>query len=155
MGPWPPSCYQRATAFVTDPSHRLLVFDHKDSPGSDTQVPAGGIRVGEPHEVAVQRELAEESGITSARIVRKLGESWYRAEHGHVPAGLEEQVHHAFHLYLGSTPDETWEWDEYSDGDVPLHRFVFRWVDLDSATRVLDPSQGMWIAALRISLDTP
>lgn len=155
MGTWPPPCYQRATALVTDPSRRLLVFDHEGTPEAGTQVPAGGIKTDESDEAAVQRELAEESGITSARLVRKLGESWYRAQQGHVPTGLEEQVHHAFHLQLDSTPDETWEWDECSDGDVPLHRFVFRWVDLDTAVTVLHPIQAMWISALRISLETP
>lgn len=153
MGPWPLSCYQRATALVTDPSHRLLVFDHLGSPEAGTQVPAGGIKADEPHEVAVQRELAEESGIRSARIIRKLGESWYRAAPGNVPAGLEEQVHHAFHLHVDAVPEEAWEWDECSDGDVALHRFVFRWIDLDAAATALHPVQAMWLPSLRVSLE--
>jgi hypothetical protein len=65
---WPPRCYQRATAFVTDPAHRLLVFDHIDDPSVPTQVPAGGIKPGEPAEVAVQRELgARQSASSSVR----------------------------------------------------------------------------------------
>ena len=31
MSDWHPDCYQRATAYVTDPNGRLLVFDHLDS----------------------------------------------------------------------------------------------------------------------------
>jgi 8-oxo-dGTP pyrophosphatase MutT (NUDIX family) len=89
---WHPPCYQRATAYVTDPYGRLLVFDHIDNPASGTQVPAGGIHDGETAEDAVVRELAEESGIRAASVIRKLGETWYMAELGNVPIGLEEQI---------------------------------------------------------------
>ena len=153
MTPWPPRCYQRATAFVTDPAHRLLVFDHLDDPGVPTQVPAGGIEPGELPEVAVQRELAEESGISTARVVRKLGESWFVANPGDVPAGLEEQMHHAFHLHVDAPPSaDSWEWDDCDGGDVVAHRLAFRWADLAAAGRVLHPSQAMWISTVRNSL---
>lgn len=149
----PSDCYQRATAFVTDPSGRLLVFDHIEVPASGTQVPAGGILAGEPPEEAVLRETKEESGITGARVVRALGACWFVAPTGFVPTGKEEQVHHAFHLRLTETPaQERWEWSERSGGDAVLHRFMFRWVDLDEAARMLHPIQAMWIASLRSSL---
>lgn len=41
MHPWPPTCYQRAVAFVTDPNERLLVFDHVDVPAAGTQEQIG------------------------------------------------------------------------------------------------------------------
>lgn len=149
----PRDCYQRATAFVTDPSGRLLVFDHVDEPEAGTQVPAGGIHPGEPPVDAVVRELAEESGITDAVVVRKLGEAWRYADHGRVPEGLEEQVQHVFHLTLDApTPRPTWQWDERGDGDEVLHRFVLRWVGLDVAAIELWPIQAMWIEPLRCSL---
>lgn len=149
----PRTCYQRATAVVTDPAHRLLVFDHVPSGTSGTQIPAGGIHDGEHPADAVVRELAEESGVTGARLVRKLGEVWRVATPGNVPAGLEEQVHHAFHLHLDApTPEDAWEWDECSDGDVPLHRFAFRWVELDLAAAELFPIQALWLDPLRCSL---
>jgi 8-oxo-dGTP pyrophosphatase MutT (NUDIX family) len=149
----PRTCYQRATALVTDPVGRLLVFDHVGDPAPGTQVPAGGIKAHEEPAAAVLRELAEESGLETAQLVRKLGEAWYVAEVGNVPAGLEEQVHHAYHLHLDEPPsEETWEWDECSDGGVPLHRFAFRWVTLESAAQVLWPIQALWIASLRCSL---
>ena len=153
---WPPDCYQRATAYLTDPQQRLLVFDHVDVPSAGTQVPAGGIHAGEDPAEAVLRELEEESGIGHARIVRKLGEAWRRAEVGNVPAGLEEQVHHAFHLRLDEpTAEDAWDWDERSGGDVVEHRFRLRWVTLEEAALQLFPVQAMWLESLRCSLATP
>ena len=150
-----PDCYQRAIAYLTDPSGRLLVFEHLDV-DAGTQVPGGGIHVGESAEDAVLRELAEESGLDSAVVVRKLGEAWNRSEPGNVPAGLEEQIQHAFHLTLaGPGPREQWEWEERSGTDAVGHRFALRWMTLDDAERVLWPSQAMWIDAVRLSLRHP
>ncbi len=155
LADWHPRCYQRATAFVTDPQDRLLVFDHVDV-DAGTQVPAGGIHVGESPEGAVLRELAEESGVTTAVIVRKLGEAWTRSEPGNVPAGLEEQVHHVFHLRLLDMPaQDVWEWDERSGGTTMEHTFVFRWVPLEVAARELWPAQAMWINAVHLSARHP
>lgn len=139
MSSWHPDCYQRAVAFVTDPGGRLLVFDHVDV-DAGTQVPGGGIHEGESAAEAVRRELAEESGIESAMIVRKLGEAWGRSEPGSVPAGLEEHVQHAFHLRLDqSAPAQIWEWQERSGGERVEHRFAFRWASLDGAAKLLWP----------------
>jgi 8-oxo-dGTP pyrophosphatase MutT (NUDIX family) len=149
---WHPDCYQRATAYVTDPHGRLLVFDHVDAPQAGTQVPAGGIKRGESAASAVLRELVEESGVSNAQLVRKLGETWYVAERGHVPAGLEEQIQHAFHLSVPTAPFEEWEWDEKSGGDAVEHRFRLRWASLDEAEALLWPVQAMWINAVRLSL---
>jgi 8-oxo-dGTP pyrophosphatase MutT (NUDIX family) len=148
----PRTCYQRAVALVTDPAHRLLVFEHVGRPAAGTQVPGGGIHDGEPPAAAVRRDLAEESGLTGARLVRKLGEAWRVAEPGNVPAGLEEQVQHAFHLHLDAPTDATWEWDQCDDGDVARHRFAFRWVDLATAAAALWPIQAMWLAPLESSV---
>jgi 8-oxo-dGTP pyrophosphatase MutT (NUDIX family) len=155
MAGWHPDCSQRAIAYVTDPSGRLLVFEHVDV-DAGTQVPGGGIHVGETAEDAVLRELAEESGVDSAVIVRKLGEAWNRSEPGKVPAGLEEQIQHAFHLRLDEAgPQEPWEWVERSGGDVVGHRFALRWMTLEEAERSLWPSLAMWIDAVRVSLRHP
>ena len=155
MAAWQPDCYQRAIAYVTDPVGRLLVFEHVDV-DAGTQVPGGGIHVGESAEDAVLRELAEESGVDSAVVVRKLGEAWNRSEPGKVPEGLEEQIQHAFHLRLDGPPQhERWEWAETSGSDVVGHRFALRWIALDEAELVLWPSQAMWIDPVRVSLRHP
>lgn len=153
MSDWHPKSYQRATAYLTDAADRLLVFDHVDAPAAGTQVPAGGIRPGEEPEAAVARELLEESGVEDAIVVRKLGETWYRATPGTVPEGFEEQVQHAFHLRVERTAaPERWLWDEMSGGDVVLHRFELKWVPLDEAAGLLWPIQAMWLEPLRLSL---
>ena len=155
MAAWQPDCYQRAIAYVTDPAGRLLVFEHLDV-DAGTQVPGGGIHVGETAEDAVLRELAEESGLDSAVVVRKLGEAWNRSEPGNVPEGLEEQIQHAFHLRLGESGSrEPWEWEERSGGDVVGHRLALRWMTLDEAERILWPSLAMWIDPVRVSLRHP
>ena len=141
---------------MTDPAHRLLVFDHADDSLVVTQVPAGGIKDGESPDDAACRELVEESGVTEARIVRKLGESWFRARAGDVPPGYEEQVHHVFHLHLDAEPARTaWVWEDRDGGETVVHRYAYRWVDLDRAGAELHPSQAMWIAAVRNSLAHP
>jgi 8-oxo-dGTP pyrophosphatase MutT (NUDIX family) len=155
MASWHPHCYQRVAAFVTDLSGRLLVFDHVDV-DAGTQVPGGGIHEGESPEDAVLRELAEESGVETAVLVRKLGEAWGRSEPGNVPAGLEEHIQHAFHLRLEQpSPDEEWQWQETSGGDIVEHRFAFRWASLEEAATILWPHQAMWLEAVRTSLRHP
>ena len=155
MSSWHPDCYQRAAAYVTDPTGRLLVFDHLDV-DAGTQVPAGGIHEGESAEEAVLRELAEESGLWTATLVRKLGEAWGRSEKGNVPAGLEEHIQHAFHLRLDRHPaEEQWVWHEMSVGATVEHRFAVRWVSLEEAARTLWPHQAMWISPVRLSLRDP
>ena len=151
MSGWHPDCYQRCVAYVTDPSGRLLVFDQLGV-DAGTQVPGGGIHEGESADDAVLRELEEESGLDSAVVVRKLGEAWNRSEPGNVPAGLEEQILHAFHLTLHQPSlREEWVWDEKSGGEIVEHRFAFRWISLDEAAAVLWPHQAMWINAVRLS----
>ncbi|WP_433466654.1 NUDIX hydrolase [Spirillospora sp. CA-128828] len=50
----------------------LLVFDHVGMPEAGTQVPAGGVRPGEEPEQAVLREVAEETGLRTASVIRRI-----------------------------------------------------------------------------------
>ncbi|WP_371627259.1 NUDIX domain-containing protein [Streptomyces sp. NBC_01116] len=54
------------------PFPALLVFDHADVPEAGTQVPAGGVVPSEDPERAVLREVTEETGLTGARVVRRI-----------------------------------------------------------------------------------
>ena len=129
------------------------MFDHIDVAAAGTQVPAGGIKPGESPEAAVVRELAEEAGVTTARLVRKLGEAWWQTEPENVPAGLEEQVHHSFHLHVDDPGPDTYDWDDYDGGTAVVHRFRFRWVTLAEAATALWPAQQMWLASVRVSIE--
>lgn len=147
----PSSPYQRAVAFVTNLDGHLLVFDHVGDPSSGTQVPAGGISATETPESAVTRELAEESGLESAGVIRKLGEAWNRSRPEHVPVGYEEQLQQAFHLHIDGPVADSWEWDECDGGTVARHRFAFRWVTIEDARQLLWPAQAMWLSQLQLS----
>ncbi|MER5556471.1 NUDIX domain-containing protein [Streptomyces sp. NPDC002793] len=50
----------------------LLVFDHVGMSEAGTQVPAGGVEPGEELSVAALREVAEETGLLTAIVVRPL-----------------------------------------------------------------------------------
>ncbi|WP_406328034.1 NUDIX domain-containing protein [Streptomyces sp. NBC_01617] len=50
----------------------LLVFDHLGMPEAGTQVPAGGVRPGEDLRQAVVREVAEETGLLTASVIREI-----------------------------------------------------------------------------------
>ena len=61
----------KACACLVDARGRLLVFRH---PGDgNTQLPKGTIEPGESPEVAVRRELLEESGIDYQGALQPLG----------------------------------------------------------------------------------
>lgn len=65
----------KVTAFITrdtDAGRELLIFKH---PNAGIQLPAGTMETGETPEIAVLREVSEESGLglTAVRIVAYLG----------------------------------------------------------------------------------
>lgn len=64
----------RVAAYVV--RHRatpeLLVFDHVGVPEAGTQVPAGGVGAGAGLEEAVLREVAEETGLSTATVVGRI-----------------------------------------------------------------------------------
>ena len=51
----------------------LLVFDHRDHPEAGTQVPAGGVHVGEELIDAARREVLEETGVELAAMPMLVG----------------------------------------------------------------------------------
>ncbi|HJV29989.1 MAG TPA: NUDIX domain-containing protein [Gaiellaceae bacterium] len=120
----------RVLAYVTrerDGRKQLLVFEHRDHPAAGTQVPAGRLEPGEELEAALLRELEEESGLASARVVRKFGSF----APGKLPHG-RAYTNHAFEVEAPDAP-EAWEHVVAGNGDDAGLVFLYRWVPLAPA----------------------
>jgi 8-oxo-dGTP pyrophosphatase MutT (NUDIX family) len=93
--PAPPTI-PKACACMVDARGRLLVFRHPED--GNMQLPKGTIEPGESPEVAVRRELLEESGIDYAGALQSLGTLERECE-----AGVEGNTHRhpqLWHLFL-------------------------------------------------------
>lgn len=67
------TCIEKVTAFVIRQTHKgdeLLLFEH---PYAGIQIPAGTVEAGEMPEQTVLREVAEETGLTTATVREYLG----------------------------------------------------------------------------------
>ena len=89
----------------------LLVFDHDADLPPGTHVPAGGVAPGEPLEEAVLREVREESGLTSVRVLRPLAEE-------HTPHPIRHFPRHTtfFELAVDGDTDIPDAWDHRVTG---------------------------------------
>lgn len=97
---------------------QILAFRH---PRAGTQLIKGTLEAGEQPEVGVLRELAEESGITQATVVEKIGE-----------LALAESEQH-WHIFLCQALVELpEEWDFFTT-DGGGHLFHFFWHNLAAA----------------------
>lgn len=135
---------QKAVAYVVRDG-RLLVLRHVDFSYEEVgiQVPAGGIRPGEPPHEAALREAREETGLHDFTLVRKLGEFTYDV----TPYRFEIQHCHVFHLELREPTPDRWPSREDHDGAQPPTRFECFWIPLESA-HILQGGQGMLINRL-------
>jgi 8-oxo-dGTP diphosphatase len=132
---------EKAHGYVTQ-GPRLLVFDHRDAPQAGVQIPAGTIRAGELPEVAVRREVEEETGLADLRLVGHLGTYDHRTNPLNVPPGHEHQRRHAFHLEAHGAVDESWLHWERGDGDTIPIAFEIYWIPLRTAADLLEPFVG-------------
>lgn len=130
-----PALVQKVVACLLrtrDEEPDLLVFVHPVN--GATQIPKGTLEDRESAELAVVRELEEETGIPGATIEAKVAELVHTAPRG--PAGrgpLEEQFWHVFSLRTEiETPDA---WDHEASGSPEEEGLIFacRWLPLPEA----------------------
>lgn len=94
---------QKAYAYVTrraEDRDQLLVFRERADPDAGVQVPKGGIDRHETPEVAVRRELREESGIAHDSPVFHLASDRWRRPDG------KRVARHFFHMHVEESRDE-------------------------------------------------
>lgn len=107
----------------------ILVFKH---PFAGWQIPKGTVEAGEALEVSTLRELAEESGITSASIIKKVGT--LERHRGSGPQEDGPMECHIWHLFI-LKPEQTLpeQWDHMAEGSEIESglTFSFFWCPLD------------------------
>jgi|GEM_PF-492837 len=112
---WKGEVATKACAVVLRESERgteVLVFMH---PSKGIQFVKGTIETGESSADAALRELVEESGITSARILRSMG-TWYSDVNNH--------IWEFFEVLAQQTLPDTWQ---HVTNDGEGHVFDYRW----------------------------
>lgn len=133
---------QKVLAYITRCENaQLLVFDHRDYPEAGTQVPAGTVEDSEAVEVALWREVREESGLEAGQLqfVRKL------AEHMDVKS---RTTRHVFHLAAQEDFPDFWVHSVYGAGEDEGLVFVYRWEALPLKIE-LSGQQGLWFKELK------
>ena len=115
----------RVVAYVTRTRggrHELLTIEAEGDAEGGVQVPAGRLDIGETLEEGVLRELAEETGLTDARIVRELPEfECTYATWNH---------NHAFHLVAGDETPQSWRHSVQGEGVDAGTVHICSWVPL-------------------------
>lgn len=140
---------RKVFAYVTR-GDRPLVFMERDFEEGGIQVPAGSPRDGETLEEAVLREVEEETGLTSLRIVRFLGDCRF----DNAVWGLDS-VHHRFFYHVECEEDapETWSHEEKETSAVTkdTHEriiFDFRWARIPDGIPELQKGHGRFLPEL-------
>ncbi|MEU0300505.1 NUDIX domain-containing protein [Streptomyces sp. NPDC006175] len=122
----------------------LLVFDHVGMAEAGTQIPAGGVEPGEELPRAVLREVAEETGLLTAVVVR--------------PTAVDERPHPQTReprrttFFLLRAPDDTpdaWVHRVRGDGADAGLTFACRFEALP-LRRPLADGQDAWLGDLEL-----
>ena len=139
--------YQKVLAYVVrlDKSGdlELLVFTHSDQPEAGLQVPAGTVDDGETPELAVVRELEEESGLRDIPLVGLIDRySWTH------PTTGNRHHRNVFHFEAGADLPAKWEHRATGSAEEEGLTFCFEWMPIGKATRLLTASQGQSLSRL-------
>ncbi|MEV0220981.1 NUDIX domain-containing protein [Streptomyces sp. NPDC050704] len=117
----------------------VLVFDHIGLPEAGTQVPAGGVRTGEGLEEAVLREIAEETGLLTATVVRQITVE----DKPHPDTGQPLRTSFFF-LRVGADTPDAWDHHVTGDGDDAGLTFACRFLPLPLKQPLAD-GQDAWL----------
>ncbi|QRX90002.1 MULTISPECIES: NUDIX hydrolase [Streptomyces] len=120
----------------------LLVFDHIGKPEAGTQVPAGGVEPGEGREAAVLREVAEETGLRSATVVRQIAVE----DKPHPDTGAPRRTSF-LHLRAPADTPDAWEHRVHGDGDDVGLAFACRFLPLPLEQPLAD-AQDAWLGRI-------
>ncbi|QKG19957.1 NUDIX hydrolase [Actinomadura verrucosospora] len=126
----------------------LLVFDHVGMPQAGTQIPAGGVRPGEHLEQAVLREVAEETGLLTATVVRHI-----TTEDKPHPDTRQPRRTTYFKLHAPATTADAWHHTVRGDGDDAGLTFACRFLPLP-LTEPLADDQDAWLGHIDPSWTT-
>ncbi|WP_394437602.1 NUDIX hydrolase [Streptomyces sp. SGAir0957] len=120
----------------------LLVFDHVGMPDAGTQVPAGGVSPSEGWEEAVLREVAEETGLRTATVVRRIV-----VEDKPHPVTRQPRRTSFFHLQAPPDTPDAWEHKVHGGGEDAGLTFACRFLSLP-LERPLADDQDAWIGRI-------
>lgn len=117
----------------------LLVFDHRDTPEVNPQVPAGTVDLGEEIEKAILREVYEESGLKLSSYDSYLGEFIYHRKD-------LNQIHKR-NVYIFSINEIRDKWTHIvSDGEEDKgQEFDFYWLPIEKARQTLVAQMGDYL----------
>ena len=118
-----PTYVPKVCAYLTrHHGSQLLVFR---GPGHDgLQVPKGTVEVGESLGTALEREVAEESGLSIDDASRVASDVWTRRV-----GPLKKYVRHFYHADIDESRDR-WDHVVTGHGEERGETFEFFWVDL-------------------------
>ena len=118
----------------------VLVFDHRDHPEVNPQVPAGTVEEGEHIELAVLREVFEESGLKLDKHETYIGCFDYHRK------DIDElHKRHVYTFYTEGLPN-SWE-HIVSEGDEDKGlSFQYYWLIVEEAQAKLVGSMGDYLS---------
>ena len=119
----------------------ILVFDHVDFDDVNPQVPAGTVKEKEALEIAILREVEEESGLKLQVEPKYLGCFDFKKD--------RDQLHkrHIFKFFVEGLPDA---WEHQVTGADEDDGLIFRyyWLPIEEANRKLVSEMGKYLFSL-------